>query len=66
MQHYALRVDDGHFDRALVRPIEAQLEYWTNPQMTRSGETTTEHGGRGVYFRDPAGHGLELITQPYF
>jgi catechol 2,3-dioxygenase-like lactoylglutathione lyase family enzyme len=33
--------------------------------MTRSGEKNTEHGGQGVYFKDPAGHLVELITRPY-
>jgi hypothetical protein len=33
--------------------------------MTRPNVTNTEHGGRGVYFKDPPGHGLELITRPY-
>lgn len=34
-------------------------------QFAEPGETNTEHGGRGVYFRDPSGHGLEMITRPY-
>ena len=29
------------------------------------GETNYDDGGRGVYFPDPDGHLLELITQPY-
>jgi hypothetical protein len=33
--------------------------------MTRPGETNTEHGERGVYFKDPAGHAVELTTRPY-
>lgn len=66
MQHYAFLVDDAHFDRAVARLIDQQVTYWADPQMARTGETNTEHGGRGVYFKDPAGHGLELITQPYF
>jgi hypothetical protein len=33
--------------------------------MTHPGETNTEHGGRGVYFKDPAGHAIEIITRPY-
>ena len=33
--------------------------------MQRPGETNTGHGGRGVYFRDPAGHYIEIITAPY-
>jgi hypothetical protein len=46
--------------------VSAGVEHWADPQMTRPGETNTEHGGRGVYFKDPAGHALELITRPYF
>ncbi len=66
MQHYAFLVDDQHFDRAYERLVSAGVEHWADPQMTRPGETNTEHGGRGVYFKDPAGHALELITTPYF
>ncbi|MGO4147709.1 VOC family protein [Paenarthrobacter sp. YAF11_1] len=66
MQHYAFLVDDQHFDRAYERLVSAGVEHWADPQMTRPGETNTEHGGRGVYFKDPAGHALELITKPYF
>ncbi|MTD13280.1 VOC family protein [Nakamurella sp. YIM 132087] len=65
MQHYAFLVDDDHFDRALARIRERGITHWADPQMQRPGETNTEHGGRGVYFKDPAGHGLELITRPY-
>ncbi|MFJ6537275.1 VOC family protein [Paenarthrobacter sp. NPDC091711] len=66
MQHYAFLVDDQHFDRAYERLVSDGVEHWADPQMTRPGETNTEHGGRGVYFKDPAGHALELITKPYF
>ncbi|PRB34417.1 glyoxalase [Arthrobacter sp. MYb23] len=66
MQHYAFLVDDQHFDRAYERLVSTGVEHWADPQMTRPGETNTEHGGRGVYFKDPAGHALELITTPYF
>ncbi|PYI39310.1 glyoxalase [Arthrobacter psychrolactophilus] len=66
MQHYAFLVDDELFDRALARLKEHHTDYWADPQLQRLGETNTEHGGRGFYVKDPAGHGLELITQPYF
>ncbi|WP_026548350.1 VOC family protein [Paenarthrobacter nicotinovorans] len=66
MQHYAFLVDDQHFDRAYGRLVSAGVEHWADPQMTRPGETNTEHGGRGVYFKDPSGHALELMTKPYF
>lgn len=65
MQHYAFLVDDDHFDRAYAWLVDNGVEHWADPQMTRTGETNTEHGGRGVYFKDPAGHGLELLTRPY-
>lgn len=65
MQHYAFLVDDAHFNRAHAWLLDQGIEHWADPHMTRVGETNTEHGGRGVYFKDPAGHGLELITRPY-
>ncbi len=65
MQHYAFLLDDALFDRAYGRLKAAGIEHWADPQMRRAGETNTEHGGRGVYFKDPAGHAIELITRPY-
>ncbi|MEV0150437.1 MULTISPECIES: VOC family protein [unclassified Nonomuraea] len=65
MQHYAFLVDDDLFDRAYARLHDQDIEHWADPQMTRPGETNTEHGGRGVYFKDPAGHAIEMITRPY-
>lgn len=65
MQHYAFLVDDELIDRAYARLVDWGVTHWADPQMTRSGETNTEHGGRGVYFKDPSGHAIELITRPY-
>lgn len=65
MQHYAFLVDDELFDRAYSRLVAWEITHWADPQMTRPGETNSDHGGRGVYFKDPAGHALELITRPY-
>lgn len=64
-QHYAYLLDDEHFDRAYARITAEGRAHWADPQQTRPGETNTEHGGRGVYLLDPAGHYLELITRPY-
>ncbi|MEZ7002374.1 VOC family protein [Streptomyces sp. AD55] len=65
MQHYAFLVDDDLFDRAYRRLCEREVEHWADPRMRRPGEINHEHGGRGVYFKDPAGHAIELITRPY-
>ena len=54
-----------HFDRAVDQLVRRGRMYWADPQRTRPGETNTEHGGRGLYVMDPAGHGVELITRPY-
>lgn len=65
MQHYAFLVDDELFDRAYARLTDWAIVHWADPQMRRPGEINHEHGGRGVYFKDPAGHAIELLTRPY-
>jgi len=65
MQHYAFLVDDELFDRAYQWLVDQGIEHSADPFGKRPGETNTEHGGRGVYFRDPAGHDLEILTRPY-
>jgi catechol 2,3-dioxygenase-like lactoylglutathione lyase family enzyme len=64
-QHYAFLVSDDDFD-AIFGRIRAQgLDYWADPGCTRAGEINHNDGGRGVYFPDPDGHLLEVITRPY-
>ncbi|NPT62140.1 VOC family protein, partial [Paraburkholderia sp. 5N] len=41
------------------------LPYWADPVHRRPGEINMSDGGRGVYFQDPSGHNLEIITRPY-
>jgi catechol 2,3-dioxygenase-like lactoylglutathione lyase family enzyme len=64
-QHYAFLVSEEQFDSVYQRILDRGLEHWADPQMARPGKFNTSHGGRGVYFRDPAGHGLEVLTRPY-
>jgi catechol 2,3-dioxygenase-like lactoylglutathione lyase family enzyme len=64
-QHYAFLVSDAEFDAAFGRIQQAGLRYWADPHMKQPGEINHNHGGRGVYFLDPAGHGMEIITRPY-
>ncbi|MDB5445849.1 MAG: glyoxalase [Phenylobacterium sp.] len=40
-------------------------DYWADPARRQAGEINTHYGGRGVYFCDPSGHFLEIITRPY-
>jgi len=65
MQHYAFLVDDGSFDTIYARMLDGGIAHWADPQQTLPDQINTNHGGRGVYFNDPAGHGMEILTRPY-
>jgi len=62
--HLAFHVDDGTFDVILGRVKAAGLRYGSSPWSTDDGKLNDWNGGRGVYFRDPDGHVLELMTVP--
>jgi catechol 2,3-dioxygenase-like lactoylglutathione lyase family enzyme len=64
-QHYAFLVSDEEFDAAFAKIRERGLTYWADPRHRSEGEINRNDGGRGVYFLDPSGHNLELITVPY-
>ncbi len=64
-QHYAFLIDEADFDAVIGRIREQGLEYWADPMGRRSGEINQNDGGRGVYFLDPDGHYMEVITRPY-
>ncbi|AYH45615.1 VOC family protein [Azoarcus sp. DN11] len=65
-QHYAFLIGEDGFDAAFARIGEWGLPYWADPGRTRPGESYRFNGGRGVYFDNPDGHLLELMTRPYF
>jgi catechol 2,3-dioxygenase-like lactoylglutathione lyase family enzyme len=64
-QHYAFLVSEADFDAIFGRVKARGLTYWADPAKRRKGETNTHFSGRGVYFEDPGGHLLEIITRPY-
>jgi catechol 2,3-dioxygenase-like lactoylglutathione lyase family enzyme len=64
-RHYAFLVDDAEFDEIFGRIKERRLEYWADPGTNRPGQINHNDGGRGVYWQDPNGHFLEIITVPY-
>jgi hypothetical protein len=63
-QHYAFLISEAEFDAVLSRIRERGLEHWADPMRHRPGEINHNYGGRGVYFPDPDGHYLEVITRP--
>ena len=64
-QHYAFLVTEAEFDQIFARIRERGLPHWADPGRSRQGEINRHYGGRGVYFEDPSGHLLEIITRPY-
>ena len=64
-QHYAFLVSEQEFDEIFGRIRARRLAFWADPARRRRGEINHGDGGRGVYFDDPNGHLLEIITRPY-
>ena len=64
-QHYAFLVSEEEFDGAFGRIRDRDLPYWADPGQRQPGTINHRDGGRGVYFKDPDGHMLEIITRPY-
>jgi catechol 2,3-dioxygenase-like lactoylglutathione lyase family enzyme len=64
-QHYAFLVSETEFDQIFGRIRDRHLTFWADPGRQRPGEHNTNDGGRGVYWEDPSGHFLEIITRPY-
>jgi catechol 2,3-dioxygenase-like lactoylglutathione lyase family enzyme len=63
--HYAFLVDDTTFDDALARLRAFGVSYTADPYGNHPDEINHLYGGRGLYFDDPSGHQLEIMTAPY-
>jgi catechol 2,3-dioxygenase-like lactoylglutathione lyase family enzyme len=64
-QHYAFLVTEDEFDEIFGRIKARNLDFWADPFQQQPGEINHNDGGRGVYWSDPDGHSLEIITRPY-
>jgi catechol 2,3-dioxygenase-like lactoylglutathione lyase family enzyme len=65
LAHYAFLVSEAEFDRCLDRLRRADVEFYSGPRLDRAGEINHQDGGRGLYFLDPTGNTMEIITRPY-
>lgn len=63
--HLAFLVTEAEFDEIYGKIRDRGIEHWADPGRNRPGEINTDDGGRGVYFPDPAGNFLEILTRPY-
>lgn len=64
-EHYAFLVSESEFDEIFARLQQRGIAYWADPGQHQAGEINHHDGGRGLYFEDPDGHLLEIITRPY-
>ena len=65
LQHYAFLVTEEEFDQVFARVKAKGLTFWADPAREKPGEIYRHFGGRGIYFDDPNGHFLEVMTRPY-
>lgn len=64
-QHYAFLVTEAEIDAIFGRIRNRGIDYWADPGRSRPRAINHRDGGRGLYFEDPNGHFLEIITKPY-
>ena len=64
-QHYAFLVTEAEFDEIFGRIKARGLQFWAEHTREGEGAINRRDGGRGVYFEEPSGHFLEILTRPY-
>ena len=62
--HYAFLVTDQEFDSIFTRIKSEGVQFGSQPNAPTNGEINTRRGGRGLYFPDPDGHLMEIMTTP--
>lgn len=62
VHHYAFKVTEPEFDEIFERIQEEGIAYGSGPRSLDDMKINRRGGGRGVYFLDPNGHILEILT----
>ena len=60
--HYAFKVSEEEFDHVFGRIQKEGISYGSGPRTLEDMKINHRGGGRGVYFLDPNGHILEILT----
>jgi catechol 2,3-dioxygenase-like lactoylglutathione lyase family enzyme len=63
MQHYAFLVDGAAFEAAYDRMQDKGVTIFADPFLKQPGQVYVDEDLRGFYFRDLAGHTMELLVQ---
>jgi catechol 2,3-dioxygenase-like lactoylglutathione lyase family enzyme len=64
-RHFAFLVSEAEFDAIFGKIRDRGMPYWADPFKQKHTQINHWDDGRGVYFEDPNGHLLEIITRPY-
>lgn len=64
-KHYAFLISETEFDEIFKRICDKNLPYWADHKKEHAYQINHNDGGRGLYFHDPNGHFLEILTRPY-
>ena len=64
-RHFAFLVSEPEFDAIFARIRERELPFWADPFHGEPGQVNRWDDGRGLYFDDPDGHVLEILTRSY-
>ena len=64
-RHLAFLIGEEDFDTIFGKVVERGIDHYADPHAQHPDEINHHDGGRGVYFADPDGHWLEIITVPY-
>lgn len=64
-RHYAFLISEAEFDEIFKRICDKNIPYWADHKKEQANAINYNDGGRGLYFNDPNGHFLEIITRPY-
>jgi catechol 2,3-dioxygenase-like lactoylglutathione lyase family enzyme len=62
--HYAFHLSDAEFDAIFDRIKAKEIPYGSGPFSHTDNKINKRRGGRGLYFEDPSGHLLEIMTVP--
>ncbi|MEQ9640986.1 MAG: VOC family protein [Alphaproteobacteria bacterium] len=64
-RHFAFLVSEPEFDEIFERIKARGMTWWADPMRKQAKQINGWDDGRGLYFDDPSGHLLEIITRPY-
>ena len=63
-RHFAFLVSEAEINEIFQRIRDRRLPYWADPFRREPNSINTYDDGRGLYFDDPHGHLLQIITRP--